>query len=101
MVGKAVKATENLSVSVETKWPGLEKCSVKNVFPRSGLSNLATLGQTTVRSRKKKFDLGKEKVPSRKRKFAFEFFQLRAVSFQQHGTYILCTKVKICPVKQS
>ena len=44
MVGEAVKATEKLSVSVETKWPGLEKCSVKNVFPRYGLSNLATLG---------------------------------------------------------
>ena len=44
MVGEAVKATEKLSVSVETKWPGLEKCSVKNVFLRSELSNLAMLG---------------------------------------------------------
>ena len=33
MVGKAFKATEKVSVSVETKWPGLEKSSVQNVFP--------------------------------------------------------------------
>ena len=41
----------------------LEDCS----FPRSGLSDLATLGQTTVRSRKRK-------VLSRKRKSGLDLF---------------------------
>ena len=59
-------------------------------FSRSGLSDLATLGQTTVRSRKRKIRSRKWKALSRKRNFAFKFFQLWAVSFQQHGTYISC-----------
>ena len=45
-------------------------------FPQSGLSNLATLSYTTVRSRKMKV-------------LAFEFFHLWATSFQPQGTYIL------------
>ena len=43
----------------------LEDCS----FPRSGLSDLATLGLTTVRSRKRK-------VLSRKRKLSLDLFHL-------------------------
>ena len=44
---------------------------------------------TSLRSVRQPSDLGKEKILSRKRKFAFEFFHLRATSFQPHGTYIL------------
>ena len=43
---------------------------------------------TSLRSVRQLSDLGKEKILSRKRKFAFEFFHLRATSFQPHGTYI-------------
>ena len=63
-------------------------------FSRSGLSDLATLGQTTVRSRKRKIRSRKWKALSRKRNFAFKFFQLWAVSFQQHGTYILFVLIR-------
>ena len=55
----------------------LEDCS----FPRSGLSDLATLGQTTVRSRKRK-------VLSRKRKLGFELFYLRCTCFRPYRTFI-------------
>ena len=32
-VAEAFKATENISVSLESKWPGLEKCEVAKVCP--------------------------------------------------------------------
>ena len=55
----------------------LENCS----FPWSGLSDLATLGQTTVRSRKRK-------VLSRKRKLGLELFYLRYTCFRPYRTFI-------------
>ena len=74
MVGQGARARKNVSVwlkRVALRW----KNSKANFlflerifpFPRSGLSNLATLGQTTVRSRKRK-------VLSRKRKSGLDLF---------------------------
>ena len=54
----------------------LEDCS----FPQSGLSDLATLGLTTVRS-------WKRKVLSWKRKLGLELFYLRYTCFQPYRTF--------------
>ena len=57
-------------------------------FPRSNFPF-----SRSVRSRKRKIRSRKWKALSRKRNFAFKFFQLWAVSFRQHGTYIPSTRV--------
>ena len=50
-------------------------------FPRSGLSDLATLGLTTVQSRKRK-------VLSQKRKLGLELLYLRYTCFRPYRTII-------------
>jgi len=74
MVGKASKAIEKVSVSVETKWPGLKKSLVKMFFldglPRPRYARLGNLSTS-------------------EKHFSPRIFLSLAFCFYRHGTIIL------------